>query len=693
MEKFLKNSQESKSDNGKHFFDEKFFKINLNKEQLAIINNLRGPMIVIAGAGSGKTRIITYSVAKLISKGITPSEIMLVTFTNKATDEMLKRVKEILGYTPKGLWGGTFHSLANRFIRMYTIEAGLKPAYSIIDQSDSLSLIKFIRDECYQKKDLNFFPSPKLCFKIYSYAINKNKSITAILNENFSEYAQENNIKILNEILRKYEQRKVSDNFVDFNDLLIIWNKLLDSKDIAQKIAQKIKYVLVDEYQDTNYLQSQIVYKIAQLNNNIMVVGDDAQSIYGFRGADFKNLLGFEKLFPNFRKYKITHNYRSTSEILDLANDSIQNNKIQFSKKMISTRKNQKKPFHITVANDIEQADYIISKIIELKKKGISYSDISILFRSNYHSLTLQKQLQSHKIPFIIRSGLSFFEQSHIKDFLSFSKILQNQHDELAWRRILRIIPGIGKISAEKIINILLLDNTQKKLIFKSQSILQKIKNLKINKKSVGLISNLFNLFKDFNHKTNPIEIFKTTLKFSEYYIVNKSENPKKRITDINFLKEIYRQFKTIKDFLDDMNLNISETQKSSENDEKVKDQIILSTIHRAKGLEWKIVFLISLTEMLFPSSRCINNSSKLEEERRVFYVAVTRAKDELYLISPQDLNIIGKNSNLSISRFITELNDNLYVEITPFKIDNYKKQYSKSLNFITADKLIKDKD
>ncbi len=695
MEKFLKNLQEPKGDKSKRFFNNEFFESNLNKEQLVIVNNIIGPMIVIAGAGSGKTRVITYSVAKLISDGIKPSEIMLVTFTNKATDEMLKRVEALLGYELKGLWGGTFHSLANRFIRIYTQQAGLKPAYSIIDQSDSLSLIKLLIDENYTNKILEDVPSPKLCFKILSNAINRNKSIITILKENYPYYAKGEYINILKEISKKYESRKRYNNFVDFNDLLVIWNKLLNTKEIAQNIAEKIKYILVDEYQDTNYLQAQIIYKIAHINKNIMVVGDDAQSIYGFRGANFRNLLNFGKWFPNMKKYKLTHNYRSTSEILDLANNSIFNNKIQFSKKMMSTRRNQKKPIHITVINDLEQANFIIEKIEEVRKRGFSYSDISILYRSNFHSLTLQKQLQSHKIPFIIRSGISFFEQSHIKDIIAFSKIILNHHDELAWRRIFAIIPGLGKVNAEKIIQKIISEENLRESIFSYELTPQNLSNIRLNKKSIENVSEFVEYFKNLSSKSIPIEIFNQTMKFIKDYLVKNYNNSEKRLKDINTLKEIYEEFSTIKELLDDLNLRTNEIKNISTNkDAELNDHVVLSTIHRAKGLEWKFVFIISLSENLFPSVGNITDQYKLEEERRIFYVALTRAKDELFLITPEESNTYKKYNCLKISRFIEELDKKLYEKIT-FK-DNYhntRKLYNKSLNFITADKLINNKD
>ena len=458
MEKFINQNQNESCESTSHSVYNISFKNNLNPEQLKIVNNINGSMIVIAGAGSGKTRTITYAVAKLIESGVKPSEIMLVTFTNKAAKEMLKRVKALLSEEPKGIWGGTFHSLANRFIRKYTHLAGLKPRYTIIDQTDSEALIKLCIVEKFPNYKLMNFPNAKRCIKILSYTINTNRTVKQVLQWKYPYLLNETTINNLKSLFKAYQERKISpaNNQVDFNDLLVLWNRLLDEKEIAQNIAQKIKYILVDEYQDTNFIQAEIILKIAQINQNIMVVGDDAQSIYSFRGADFKNLLNFGDKLKTVTKHKITYNYRSTPEILELANNSIKHNRIQFQKTMKPVKKSSFKPKFVVVLDERDQASFIVQKILNYLDEGIDPSKIAVLYRSNFHSIILQKELQANAIPFEVRSGISFFEQAHIKDLLAHLKIIFNPYDELSWNRIFNIIPNLGKISSREIIKLII---------------------------------------------------------------------------------------------------------------------------------------------------------------------------------------------------------------------------------------------
>jgi DNA helicase-2/ATP-dependent DNA helicase PcrA len=686
------------------------FKDNLNEEQLEVISNIKGPMIVIAGAGSGKTRTITYSVAKLIKQGVKPSEIMLVTFTNKAAKEMLERVEKLLGKQPQGIWGGTFHSLANRFIRIYTHMAGLKPRYSIIDQTDAHFLIKLSIEKIFPHHKLMNLPDVKQCYKILSYSINCNKSVNQVLGWKYPHLSNDLASK-LKKIFNFYATSKIKSNLVDFNDLLIIWNKLLDEKLIAKNIAEKIKYVLVDEYQDTNFIQAEIILKIAKINQNIMVVGDDAQSIYSFRGANFKNLLNFGDKFKKIQKYKITYNYRSTPEILNLANNSIENNKNQFHKKMIPTRKSSKNPKCIIVDSGEEQAKYVIKEILNYKNDGLDLSEIAVLYRSNYHSLRLQKELQAKKIPFEVRSGLSFFEQAHIKDALAHFTIIFNPFNKLAWNRIFSIIPGLGRTNSQKILDILSDFKEPLKRLTDIDFISSKIIGAKISGKTKVNIIKYIKEFEKFTPESNPSLIFESIIKLIGNYIKNKYENFEERLKDIEALHELALDYNSIQDFMDNMNLNakeFSEDKLRHSDKEKLNERILLSTIHKAKGLEWKVVFVLSLSETLFPSIRNSEENSDIEEERRIFYVASTRAKNDLFLITPKTISSHRGKNLLRPSRFISELNSELYELIDlsnnliedsnfithqdVFKQENYKpKKCDFKIQFTTADNLLKE--
>ncbi|MFX1395346.1 MAG: ATP-dependent helicase, partial [Promethearchaeota archaeon] len=551
-------------------------------------------------------------------------------------------------------------------------------------------------------------------YKILSYQINCNKSLKQVLDWKYPHLSS-NIIPNLKKLFKKYSELKIQNNVVDFDDLLVIWNKILDEKAIAEKIAEEVKFVLVDEYQDTNFLQAEIIFKIAKLNNNIMVVGDDAQSIYGFRGSNFKNLLNFNKNFKNVKKYEITSNYRSTPEILDLANDSIKHNEIQFQKKMTPIRQNYKKPIWIIINDDKEQADYIVNEILRFQKNSTPLSKIAVLYRSNYNSLRLQQELQANGIPFEVRSGVSFFEQSHIKDIISHLKIIHNPRNQLAWNRIFSIIPGIGSVNAKKILdNITSFKNPLKELtninIFHS-----KLNEIKISKKAKNNIIQYLNKIKKFNLKSKPALMLETINNLITSHLKEKFENYEEKLKDINAIKDFALEFNSIGEFLDKLNLITPEISQNidlmSKMENKTKlERLILSTIHKAKGLEWDNVFIISLCESLFPSQKNSKTKSDIEEERRIFYVALTRSRNRLYLLTPKSIQPYKGMNLLKPSRFITELNDSSY-EVIDFSNDLYEEskfQFEQELSkknnskrqkksylpqFISADKLIKNKD
>ena len=709
MEKFIySDTSEKKQKGNKIPLNSISYEQNLNPEQLAVVNNIQGPMIIIAGAGSGKTRTITYSVAKLIDSGVKPKEIMLVTFTNKAANEMLERVKDVLGVEIKGIWGGTFHSLANRFIRRYTQMTGLQPNYVIIDQSDSIYLIKLIRSTLFPNHKLMNLPNPKTMFKIFSYMVNCNKNITQILEWKYPDFAEENIVFNLKKILEEYKKRKLESNLVDFNDLLVFWNRLLEEKTIAHKIAKEIKYVLVDEYQDTNPIQAEIILKIADLNQNIMVVGDDAQSIYSFRGADFKHLLTFGNNLKNAQKYKITYNYRSVPEILALANDSIAHNQVQFKKQMKTTKKSGEKPLVILTEDEGEQAKYIVTKIRELTtQSNCKLSDIAILYRSNYHSLRVQNELQKELLPYEVRSGVSFFEQAHIKDILSYFRILFNLCDEIAWNRIFSMIPGIGRKIGKRIfqsITQLNENGSHKELseIDLNQILENATVPLKLRKRFTGLLSKITS----FHKKAKPLDIFRAVRPNVVKYIKKRYDNYEERLKDIEALEGFIGEMKTLNTFMDNMNLYNPDLKSREGHSE---DRVILSTIHRAKGLEWKAVFIICLSQSLFPSNKSMDKAS-LEEERRIFYVAMTRAREHLFLLAPHRFSSYQGPKSLNLSPFLKELKPSLYhrKDLTQLRehslegpryalcdpqnsFKNKRKKYK--AQFISANELLDNKD
>lgn len=653
------------------------FQEDLNKEQLNVVNNIKGPMLILAGAGSGKTRTIVYAVAKLLLAGIRPSQIMLVTFTNKAAHEMISRVEKLLGKRPKGIWAGTFHSIANRFLRVYYKTLKLKANYAIMDESDSIALMKIAINEIDTSEIKERFPTPRQAKNILSFSINCNKTIQDVILWKYSQYNEESLIVKLKELFKIYAKKKEADGLVDFDDLLVFWNSLLDKREIAQLIAKRIKYILVDEYQDTNYIQDEIIYKIAKNNpqQNVIAVGDDAQSIYAFRGANFKNILQFEKRYPKCKRFTITYNYRSVPQILKLANDSIAHNKDQFTKIMKPTRSGGVIPYQVNVESDEEQARFITSQILRLRKDGINLDEMAILYRAAHHSMRIELELRNKNIPYEVRAGLAFFERAHVKDLLAHLRIIENAFDEVSWTRIFDIVQGIGSTSGNKIFNVI--SQTENPLITLLDKALYSVqlKGARIPKVGTRNLMNHIKNLKNLNSNDDPSTVIRTLIDVLEDYIISKYNDHQQRIDDLNQVGIYAQKFSTIQRFLENLSLNRNTIESktvlmgSKQEEEK---PLILSTIHRAKGLEWRIIFIPMLSEDMFPSGRVIGDAEAFEEERRVFYVAITRAKDQLYMISPSIIQSYGRFLTPRISQFVVELNPNVYqkssVEFKPKK-------------------------
>jgi len=667
------------------------FEDDLNEEQLEIINNIKGPMLVIAGAGSGKTRTIVYSVAKLLLSGVKPSEIMLVTFTNKAANEMIKRVEILLGKRPKGIWAGTFHSIANRFIRKYAKMLGLKTNYIIMDETDAKTLMKLSIEKANIKEIEERFPNSKMAKSILSYSFNCNKSIRDVILWKYNQFDNENIIQKLEEVFKIYKAKKAKDNLVDFDDLLIYWNQLLDERAVAQLIAKNIKFVLVDEYQDTNYVQDEIIHKIVKQNpeHNIMAVGDDAQSIYAFRGANFQNILNFEKKNRDCKRYTITYNYRSVPEILNLANDSIKHNENQFKKSMRSTRSQGVLPFQVNLADDVDQARFIVNQILKLRSDGYELNEITILVRAASHSLRIELELRAKNIPYEVRAGVAFFERAHIKDILAHLRIIENAYDEVSWARIFSIIQGIGTTSGSKIFEAISNIEHPIDALINKMFYAEKLKGSRISKEGIrNLISYIKNLI-DFSPEDNPSEVIKNLVKVLEEHLKSKYDNWQERIEDLNQLSLYAQNFPTIRKFLENLSLNLSNLEsKTVHSGEQTEEEnpLVLSTVHRAKGLEWRVVFIPMLCEDSFPSGRSIGDPDAFEEERRVFYVAITRAKDQLYLITPSIKPAYRGPQIVRASQFVSELNPKVYKKSSvQFKSQNKKEKMDKKDLFKSA--------
>ncbi|MFH1347057.1 MAG: UvrD-helicase domain-containing protein, partial [Candidatus Margulisiibacteriota bacterium] len=437
-----------------HFGAGKNFRINyqdeLTEEQLPVVTSPGGPMLVIAGAGSGKTRTATYRVAYLVESGVPLDRILLVTFTNKAAKEMLSRVELLLKRDVKGICGGTFHHVGNMMLRKHADRVGYKSNYTILDRADSKELI----DSCIGEANIDVkarrFPKGDSLQSIFGLSTNTSRKIVDVIAYNYPQF--ESLTDEIEGIYKLYQDRKKKHNLMDFDDLLFYWWKLLsENADVAERYSRKFLHVLVDEYQDTNLIQAKIIDILASYHRNLMVVGDDSQSIYSFRGAHFQNIIKFPKVYPGAKLFKLEINHRSTPEILNLANESIAQASEKFDKELQAKRPNGDKPVIVPVATVYEQANFIAQRMLELREEGLSLNDMAVLYRSHYQSMEIQMELTKRGIPFEIRSGIRFFEEAHIKDILAHLKIFHNPRDEISWARILKLLDRIGPRTAEKI--------------------------------------------------------------------------------------------------------------------------------------------------------------------------------------------------------------------------------------------------
>ncbi|MFH1387198.1 MAG: ATP-dependent helicase [bacterium] len=639
-----------------HFGGEENFHINykedLTPEQLPIVTSTGGPTLVIAGAGSGKTRTVTYRVAYLVESGIPLDRILLVTFTNKAAKEMTSRVELLLKRDVKGLWGGTFHHIGNLILRRNAKQIGYDPNFTILDRSDAKELIDACVGEAMIDIKARRFPKGDALQDIFSLALNTNRSIVDAIAYNYPQFEQQT--AEIEGVGKLYTARKKKNNLMDFDDLLYYWWKVLaENKEIAEKYASKFLHILVDEYQDTNSLQAKVVDIMAKAHRNLMVVGDDSQSIYSFRGAHFKNIMNFPKVYPDAKIFKLETNHRSTPEILAIANTSIVLAKEKFDKNLKANRPSGDKPVVAPLTTVHEQAAFVAQRMLELREEGHSLNDMAVLYRSHYQSMEVQMELTKRGIPFEIRSGLRFFEEAHIKDVLAYLKVFQNPKDEISWTRILKLLPKIGPKTAEKIFQYLVaakdpilavLEESARALVpslgerhFRAfQSVMAELKD------KVGSPSEMIKIISESSYA----EHLKTAY-----------PNYRERLEDLAQLGSYSTQYKSLEELLSQLALASGiESETIAGAGEKEKEVCVLSTVHQAKGLEWKIVFLVWLADGRFPSYLSFNKDDEMEEERRLFYVAVTRAKDELYMTYPLIYSGYEGEVLMKQSRFLEEL-------------------------------------
>lgn len=642
----------------------------LNEQQHAAVTAAPGPSLVIAGAGSGKTRTLTYRVAYLLEHGVVADRILLLTFTNKAAREMMRRVADLLGSELQALWGGTFHSIGARILRRHAEMLGFRKDFTIMDREDSNDLIKTCIAEAEIDVKATRFPKADVLADVFSKALNTRRSVAETVAQEydyFSTLAPQ-----IEDVTKRFTNRKRAANVMDFDDLLVLWLRLLqEHSEVCDYYQRRFQFVLVDEYQDTNKLQSELIDLLGARHRNVMVVGDDSQSIYAWRGANFRNILEFPKRYPGANVYKIETNYRSTPEILSLANAAIAPNIHQFAKQLMPARKSGTKPVLVTCGDGNEQAAFIAQRVLELREEGTNLNDMAVLYRSHFHALELQLEFTRRNIPFSITSGIRFFEQAHIKDVSAYLKLVTNPTDELAFKRIIQMLPGIGGKGAEKLwqrfssefgVHSSELPEptaeaiaaawdpegelTEAQLETQNPKVETRPIAPALQKCSPAVPKKTLTSWADFAItisqleaepvRSSPSQMIRQIIEAGyEDYLQETYANYRQRLEDLEQLASFALQFKSTEEFLTQLSLLTNVEAEDNQSTNKDSEQIKLSTIHQAKGLEFNVVFVIMLCDGLFPSSRSVESADGEEEERRLFYVAITRARNELYLSYP----------------------------------------------------------
>ena len=638
------------------------FRADLNDEQYAAVTAEPGPALVLAGAGSGKTRTLTYRVAYLLHQGVQPNEILLLTFTNKSAREMLERVEDLTHISRRYLWGGTFHSIAQRILRVHGEAVGLKRNYTILDEGEAESILK----NAIQAADAKFIktknnPKPKVLHNLMSYARNTRVSIRDEAAERYPFF--DGMADKIADFYKGYQKAKLEQQVVDYDDLLEYLLKLLrEHPEIAKQYQDRFKHILVDEFQDTNRLQSDIVDCIAA-HHQVMAVGDDAQCIYTWRGADFDNIMQFSERHEGAALHKIETNYRSTPEILSYANEVLraQPTGLGFNKELQPVKPSGEKPFFVPVMDTRGQAQFIIQRIQALAEEGRDLSEIAVLYRAHYQAMDLQMELTRRNIDYQITSGVRFFEQAHIKDFTAQLRFASNPADVSAFARFTTLLPKVGPKTAERLHKFTRerAEKLQQNFVdvLCSEEVLKKVP-ADAKEEWPSLAETIRELVNALTEQA-PQDLVQLALDgWYSSYIREIYPNWTERADDLQSLISFAARYDTMEELLAQLVLLASES--NERNPEEIKNCLRLTTIHQAKGLEFPVVFVIGLADGTFPLKRTIDEGD-LEEERRLFYVAVTRAMDELYLTYPM-LNTQGNQvMRLNPSRFVREVDPSRY--------------------------------
>mgnify|MGYP005840174871 CR=1 FL=1 len=620
----------------------------LNPAQYDAVTLTEGPVLVIAGAGSGKTRTLVYRLAYLVDQGVAPWHILLLTFTRKASQEMLHRASQLIDRPLHHVAGGTFHAVCHGWLRRYGHRLGYDSSFTLLDRHDQADLVRMLRDRLPLKAGPGQFPRRETLVQIFGAIVNKSMALDVLMKRDFAQFVDQT--PVIAELFQQYKIHKQEHQLLDYDDLLLEGRRLLqEHDDIRLELSQRYTYIMVDEYQDTNRLQADIIRLLAFTHDNVMAVGDDSQSIYSFRGANFRNIMDFPRLFPGTRIIKLEENYRSTQPILDLTNTIIAQASEKYTKCLFTKEKKGPKPVLLQTGSENEQSRLLCQTVAELHRQGTPWRQMAVLFRAAFHSFDLEIELLREQIPFLKFGGFKFMESAHIKDLLAYLRVAANPRDSISWNRLLQLVPGIGKKSAQKFLAQLNQND------FSLESALQWLtsqKSAKIRTATEPLAELLSQIQ---NPDLSPASRLNLALAYYEPILKTRFDDYPKRFRDLEHLLTITARYRALGDFLNDLTLEPPTS--LADVSETPHDYLTLSTVHSAKGLEWEAVFILWLAEGRFPSTYSQEREEELEEERRLLYVAATRARRYLYLLYPTVSynRYLGTTFN-TVSRFLQDL-------------------------------------
>ena len=606
------------------------FQNELNEAQRRAATASPGAYLVIAGAGSGKTRTLVYRVAHLVEQGVAPESILLLTFTRRAAQEMLRRASEVLDERCRKVAGGTYHSFANLVLRRYAQHVGFDRGFTIIDRSDAVDMIGILRTEGGYDQKGRRFPRADLILSLWSKHINTQKPLEELLDEEAPQFIDD--LAAIETLHRGYEERKKKQNVMDYDDLLIYLRRLLvEQPRVRKRLSSTYSHILVDEYQDTNRIQAHIAALLASGHGHIMVVGDDAQSIYSFRGADFRNIIDFPKIFPDSETILLEQNYRSTQPILSLGNAILEKAREKYAKRLFTEEPGDQRPVFVRTNDEYSQAQFVCETVLELREEGVPLQEIAVLSRAAWHTNLLEVELKSRNLPFRKFGGLRFVEAAHVKDVCAILKLSLNPMDAAAWFRVLQLFEGIGPKTAQKISQAVL-DASGDLDIFEDDA----WRRPRYGKSLRSLVSLVRKLEGSPSNRLEQI--------FSRYqrWMQRKYDNSDQRLRDLEALQVIAARYEEPEGFLSDLAIDPPDFTRRQPTDDPEDEWMTLSTVHSAKGLEWKVVFVLQMNAGRFPILSAVRGSEGFEEERRLFYVAVTRAKTQLFLVKPEEVTSRG---------------------------------------------------